>query len=480
MATTAPTPVASVTISPTHATVVEGETVPLAVTVWDSAGSPLEDREVVWRSWDPTVAEMSQGGVVRGLRRGTVRVTATSDAHADTASVTVLVLYRSVTAGVEHSCGITLLSAAYCWGNGGSGRLGTGSTESAPTPSYVQGGLEFLEIDAGRDVTCGVTGTPEAYCWGGNRFGQLGRGGKADSWVPIPVAGGLGFETVIAHSLHACALTHVTSAVGQATSAQSGTNAYCWGGNWYGEVGSGSWQGSFAPIPVVSGLWLRSLAVGRSFTCGIDGAGTAHCWGDNRSGQLGTSTVGDRCTTPRGDEVPCSMVPVAVGGAPAFESVVNGWWHACSLTAGGLAYCWGDNSSGQLGDGSTTTSSTPVVVSGGLSFVVLTAGTGHTCGVTADGIAYCWGDNAHGALGSSATFESCGGRLCSTTPVPVAGGHVFQSLSAGGSDDGGHTCGVTTSGRAYCWGRNASGQLGIGVATGSITEPVLVAGQPGN
>ena len=477
-ATTVPTlPVGSVTISPPSATILEDETVPLTVAVFDPAGGPLEGRRVVWQSSNPTIAEVSEDGVVRGIRLGTVRITAASEEQIDSASVTVLLLFRSVSAGIEHSCGITLSRAAYCWGAGRKGRLGTGATESTTKPSLVQGKLEFLQIAAGFEFTCGLTISHEAYCWGGNRFSQLGSGGKKDSWVPAPVAGGLRFQSVTSHSLHGCGLEMIENLEG---AMQETTNAYCWGGNWYGEVGTGSRKGAFAPAPVVGGLLLQSMGAGGSFTCGVAEAGTAHCWGDNRSGQLGAASVSGRCMTPFGEEVPCSTVPVPVIGGPAFESVVSGWQHACALTAGGAVHCWGDNSFGQLGNGSTTPSSTPVPVSGGLSFVLLTAGYGHTCGFTRGGIAYCWGDNASGALGTSATFESCGGHLCSTTPAQVAGGHVFQSLSAGGGAAGGHSCGVTTGGQAWCWGRNASGQLGVGIAAGTFSEPVLVEGQPGS
>ena len=138
-------------------------------------------------------------------------------------------------------------------------------------------------------------------------------------------------------------------------------------------------------------------------------------------------------------------------------SLVSVWWsHACAVTTSGAAYCWGSNGYGQLGDGSRNHSETPVRVLGGLTFVSIAAGYVQTCGVTATGAAYCWGSNFYGALGTEQTTEMCGSRPCSTTPIPVEGGHAFRMVSSGEH----HVCGVTTDNEAYCWGRNHDGQLG--------------------
>jgi alpha-tubulin suppressor-like RCC1 family protein len=137
------------------------------------------------------------------------------------------------------------------------------------------------------------------------------------------------------------------------------------------------------------------------------------------------------------------------------------------MTAAGAAYCWGDNESGQLGDGTTTPNYwSPVPVLGELTFAEVSAGTHYSCGVTTGGAAYCWGWNSVGQLGDGTTTDR-------TTPVPVLGGLTFARVSAGYY----HTCGVTTTGAAYCWGENNYGQLGNGTTTPS-TVPVKVAGQP--
>src|SRR5213078_2781873 len=155
-------------------------------------------------------------------------------------------------------------------------------------------------------------------------------------------------------------------------------------------------------------------------------------------------------------------LPVAVAGGLRFTALTAGYMHTCGLTPSGAAYCWGYNGQysgfGPLGDGSVTPSSVPVAVTGGLTFSSVSPGREHTCGLTATGSAYCWGA---GPLGN-------GSSAGSAVPVAVTGGLTFSALSAASS----RTCGLTTTGAAYCWG---AGPLGDGSTAGS-SVPVAVAG----
>jgi Alpha-tubulin suppressor and related RCC1 domain-containing proteins len=147
---------------------------------------------------------------------------------------------------------------------------------------------------------------------------------------------------------------------------------------------------------------------------------------------------------------------VPLSGQLTFALVSAGGFHACGLTTGGLAYCWGWNEFGQLGSGGPGGSSlTPRLVDGGLTFATLSAGNRHTCGVTPAGVGYCWGENFTGMLGTGTTSNS-------SAPAPVAGGLIFATISAGRF----HSCGVTTTGAAYCWG--GGGAIGDGTDLGRL------------
>ncbi len=197
-----------------------------------------------------------------------------------------------------------------------------------------------------------------------------------------------------------------------------------------------------------TGLVFVSVSVGFFHTCGVTTSGAAYCWGDNTTGALGDGTTAS------------STTPVLVAGGFTFATVSAGYFHTCGVTTSGAGYCWGGGTSGLgLGDGTTFFSSTPVAVAGGLTWAALSAGYFHNCGVTTAGAAYCWGSDSNGDLG----VESCQfSPVCMSAPEPVTGGFTFRAVSPGEQN----TCGVTTSGAAYCWGDNASGELGIGTSTG--------------
>jgi alpha-tubulin suppressor-like RCC1 family protein len=154
------------------------------------------------------------------------------------------------------------------------------------------------------------------------------------------------------------------------------------------------------------------------------------------------------------------------GLATGVIAIAAGGEHALALRSDGSVVAWGSNRNGKLGDGTTTDHLTPVAVAGGLRFRQVSAsGNGdHTCGLVTDNRVYCWGLNSTGALGDGTTTR----RL---TPVAVAGGRFYSQLSAGAS----HTCGKTAGGVAYCWGDNLYGQLGDGTMNQRL-KPVPVAG----
>lgn len=189
---------------------------------------------------------------------------------------------------------------------------------------------------------------------------------------------------------------------------------------------------------------------GNGLRCFIATDGHAYCRGNNSEGELGSM-------------VENAQFPVRVAGGHEFQSVTAGIWHACGLTADGLAYCWGSNRDGKAGSGPDTRVMLPQLVSGDLVFRQLSAGVYHTCGITLDGAAYCWGMQLGRATDALSRVPT------SHTPVLVSGGQTFVQIDAGLA----HTCGVTATGAAWCWGFNDAGQLGNGTRTSSASASAV-------
>lgn len=457
-------PVATVTVAPSGLTLVLGQSEQLTATLRDAGGNLLSGRSVTWAASPPTVVTISTAGLLTSMGAGSATVSATSEGKVGNATFTVITLaLASVSTGGAHTCGLTAVGAAYCWGRGESGQLGASPPTVCPLPSEtgtinfpcslaplaVQGGLTFTQLDGGEAHTCALTADGSAYCWGKNNAGQLGNGTTTNSSVPVLVSGGIRFASLDVGVLHTCGVT-------------SGGTTYCWGANGRGQLGDGTTTNSPVPVGVSGGLTLQSVTAGGyafGHTCGLTSGGAAFCWGSNDRAQLGTGT----------SDLNAHPAPAPVAGGRTFTALTVGLGsHTCGLTSSGAAYCWGANDFGALGNGTSTDSPVPIPVSGGHVFVQVVAGgfIGHTCGRTSDGTAFCWGENERGAIGDGSTVD----RL---TPAAVTGGLAFTSLVAGFR----HTCGRASTGAVYCWGSGGAGQLGIN-STSQKAIPVKVLGQP--
>lgn len=460
------TPVRHVTVSPGAAILVPGGRLAFEV-VLDGGGVQLFDRFVTWTTGNPTIATVSQSGDVVGATPGVTTLAAVSEGVVSNAvdiSVT-MPAFVALAAGSQayRTCGRTATGTVYCWGDNVEGALGTG-VEPQGDGGYVQDTLfgaspvgithpqTFFWVTLGTGFSCGLVTDPfgTAYCWGAGYQGELGAGGSTlRTLTPTPVQAFTTFAAASAGYNHACAIA-------------ADSLAWCWGrspglGTYsFPNPCSGPGPYAYCPQPVDGGLRFTTLGAGYHLTCGLEVDSLAYCWGIVIGNDTASSDPG----------------PHPVNGGMKYLALAVGQAHACGIATDRVTYCWGDNGDGQLGTGNTTPASVPAAIAGGHQFVSLTAGGATTCGLTAAGVAYCWGNDTFRQLGTDGG-ETCSGQPCSTTPQPVSGGLVFQSLAAGEV----HTCGITAGGVAYCWGANGLGQLGDGTHT-NRTAPTRVAGQP--
>ncbi|MGI6484634.1 MAG: fibronectin type III domain-containing protein [Candidatus Dojkabacteria bacterium] len=373
--------------------------------------------------------------------------------------------FASVIAGGTVTCGLGISQNAYCWGLNDVGQLGNGTTINSDVPVVVSkgerpSGVTFHSVSTNGYHSCGLGSNSEGYCWGSNTYGQLGNNKKGtNSSTPVLVLPGdrqtgVTFHQIDVGNNHACGVG-------------SNGEGYCWGQNNYGQLGNSNMGVDSSTPSLVSpgersaGVKFVTISVSGNVSCGLGTDGNGYCWGQNNYGQLGNGVTGTDYDVPklvvRGER------PVGV----KFRTISPGGGNSCGLGTDGNGYCWGSNSLGQLGKGSTGgTSNYPVlVVKGerptGITFDSIDPGNDCACGVGSNGEGYCWGSNNVGQLGNNDIGVN------SDAPVLVdqgvrPDGVTFSNINAGAISGYGHVCGIGSDGRTYCWGYNNAGQLGNG------------------
>lgn len=466
-----PAPViATIRVAP--ATVAPGGSIPRVARAEDAAGAVVST-SFVWTSEASGIATVSPAGVVTGAAPGSATIRAAAGGKSGSATITVADLgWATLPQPNFSTCGLTIAGELYCWGSATGGIGGPSAdtdhescTESDnewcyTTPRRLAFPQQFTSLAVGRTHSCGLTAAGDAWCWGSNDVNQLGAATSEScsfpglpgpalpcSRQPLAVGGGHQFVALVANR-HTCGLT----ALGE---------AWCWGQNDHGQLGSipTTAPSSAAPVRAAGALLFNSLAAGYLHTCGIGKDGVTYCWGDEPA--LGSTRAEGPQATP-------------VGGGHQFAMISAGDAETCGLTAEGAAWCWGWGGQGQLGNGATQDVTTPVAVNGGHSFTRVSVGHFYACGLDGTGKAWCWGLNSYGSLGIGGPGPVvCGDGTCATSPVAVAGGLSFTAIEAGNWV----TCGLSTAGRGFCWGRNTFGGLGNGRTDGEYRQsPGGVAG----
>jgi alpha-tubulin suppressor-like RCC1 family protein len=378
----------------------------------------------------------------------------------------------AIGAGAQHAC-TAVGTQINCWGSNSSGQLGIGAPRFRSTPADVVGlGSQSMFLSAAWAHTCAVTGTGGVRCWGNNYRGQLGDGMTTHRNTPVDVTGIVSGTTQVASGdRHSCALVN--------------SGVKCWGANERGQLGNGTNTNSLAPVDVMGLLdGVGAISAGTEFSCALMKAGTVKCWGANYYGNLGNGTFN------------ASNIPVDVSDLTEVNTISSYGSHVCVLTNNGAMKCWGWNQDGEIGDGTTQDKSAPVTVNGlGSSVTSVSAGGYHTCAVNSLGMAFCWGNigpsgnpktptqvpgisgnlqiSASGNLYTCAVDRDTGGVKCwglnthgqlgdGTTqsrvnPTQVSGlASNVVSIVTGCE----HTCALMNDGTVKCWGDEFYGQLG--------------------
>jgi alpha-tubulin suppressor-like RCC1 family protein len=305
--------------------------------------------------------------------------------------------------------------------------------------------------------------------WGGGElynFGLLGNGTTHASDSPLAVSG-------------VGTATHVASGFGQILVLNANGTVTAWGSNAVGELGVGEgpescgYPCSTHPVAVPGLSGVTAIAAGGYHSLAALSNGTVMAWGLDDHGQLGSEPAPETCVLGETTSFPCSRKPIAVPALTGVIAVAGGYHHSLALLSNGKVMAWGENTTGELGNGTTTDSAVPVEVTGLSNVVAISAGYAESMAVLANGTVMAWGGNGHGQLGQEehpATGpELCGpeSEPCSKTPVQVKGLSGVKAVS----DGYWNAVAVLENGSVRTWGNNATGELGIGNSSGPETCP---------
>jgi alpha-tubulin suppressor-like RCC1 family protein len=382
----------------------------------------------------------------------------------------------AISSGAVHTCVILDDGTVSCWGDNRRGQLGDGTNIDRSTPTQTSSlgtGITAVAVSSGFFHTCAILDDGSVNCWGRNFEGQLGDGTTTNRSTPTHTSSlGTGRTAVAISSkgFHTCALL------------DDGTVS-CWGLNNYGQLGDRTTTDRNTPTQTLSfetGRTAVAISSGEWHTCAILDDASVSCWGYNGYGQLGDGTTTDRSTPNQTSSLGTTTNPRTVAlserdfdgdgilnifdvhhNSPYSEiTISSGMRHACAILDDASVSCWGVNSDGRLGDGTTTQRNTPTQTTSlgtGRTAVAISSGRLHTCIILDDGDVSCWGNNSVGQLGDGTTTQ----RNTSTQTLSLGSGRTAVAISSGGEA----TCAILDDGSVSCWGDNQYGQLGDGTNT---------------
>lgn len=449
-----PASVARVNIGNGNPSIFVGDTIAFKAKAFDSSGTSLVGRSFSWSVSDTTIGMVSAVGMFFARRAGSVVIRLSSQLAVDSTVIQVFqpaslrIMPSTISSGPGHTCAVRIDDVIMCWGANGSGQIGQGfASDMQEFPVGVASSTPMAQVSVGFSTRQG-SGTYRNF---------------------------------------SCSIS-------------LSREAWCWGFNEVGSVGDGTTSDRMTPTRVAGGLRFIRLASDYNTTCGIVDSGKIYCWGGTLPGRGYWFSSGS-------DSI---LVPTIVESSEEFKDVSLRFGHACALNQHGMAFCWGRNNAGQLGDGTYIDRSAPSPVLGGISFSSIVTGLDFSCGISLQGKVYCWGEGAFRATSISGswlvpfvvsgnlkfssisagleticgiersgraycwgnTFLGTGGMVRALSPTPVLSDRKFSAVSVGHI----HMCGITDEGIALCWGYPFHGQTGTGSGTDIVSVPTPVFG----
>ncbi|MFC1779696.1 DUF1566 domain-containing protein [Thermodesulfobacteriota bacterium] len=335
-----------------------------------------------------------------------------------------------LSAGLYHSTYIDLNYTLWAWGNNYRGQLGDGTTWGRLEPVLIGNPGEWLEVAAGDQHTVAIKMDGTLWAWGLNAFGQIGDGTTINRSMPTQIGTSANWVRVFAGEFFSLAIN-------------ADGNLYAWGYNAYSQLGDNTTINQLVPKLIDDGNNWSSvlLSCGRERTYAVKQDGALWGWGYN----LG-------------------QIPTQVGAENNWAQIAAGWWgHFLAIKLDGSLWAWGLNSSGQLGDGTTTYRSSPVQIGNDLDWESITAGWYHSKAIKTDNSLWAWGSNLNGEIGDGTNNN----RL---SPLEITSLVAWSQISAGGN----HSIAQKLDGSLWAWGQNSSGQLGDGTYDNRLTPTMIL------